>query len=332
MSCEHFYENHLPAIRVTQYDIVIDVIPQLGGKISSILWNSRQVLAKNPRKPFQLARYASSYADYDASGFDECFPTIGQCVYPELPLIGIEAPDHGELWSIPWREEHHADGLCLAVGGRRFPYRFKRWLTIPEPGRLHLRYELTNLAEFSFKYIWSAHPLLALKPKMRIVLPRGVRVIVDWSKDGRLGECFDRLDWPRTKDAYGHKVDLSKIYPATTGTVEKLYTTRLHQGFCALFDPSDGFYVGMSFSPQQIPFVGLSINLGGWPVDEPGYYNLGLEPCNGYPDRLDLAMMRGVCQVSEPHSITGWEWDLFIGQADNLDTVLNRICPITAFE
>ena len=45
---------------------------------------------------------ARCVGDYDASGFDECFPTIGACAYPEAPWQGVIAPDHGELWTLPW--------------------------------------------------------------------------------------------------------------------------------------------------------------------------------------------------------------------------------------
>ena len=325
MRRERVVEDGLEAVRITGHDLALQVIPQLGGKISSLTWNGREVLARNPRKSFRLAKYAAPFADYDASGFDECFPTIGPCRYPEPPLMGIEVPDHGELWSIPWTETPHGGGLCFHVKGIRFPYLFTRWIELPNAGHVRLRYEVTNQVDEPFKCMWSAHPLLALRPGLIIHLPEGVRVRVDWSKQGRLGQLLDEHPWPVTRDTTGHPVDLSKILPESVGLVDKLYTTRLPEGWCALRDPEDGYYVAMLFSPEDIPYVGLSINLGGWPVEGPGYYNLGLEPCNGYPDRLDVAIERGHCMTLPARGSLKWEWNLFVGQSDDLASELTRL-------
>ena len=325
MRRERVVEDGLEAVRITGHDLALQVIPQLGCKISSLTWHGREVLARNPRKPFRLAEYGAPYSDYDASGFDECFPTIGPCLYPEPPLTGIEAPDHGELWSIPWTEASCENGLCFHVKGIRFPYLFTRWIELPDFGHIRLRYEVTNLVDESFRCMWSAHPLLKLRPGMMIHLPDRVSVRVDWSKQGRLGQLLDMHPWPVTRDSTGYPVDLSKILPESVALVDKLYTERLQEGWCALHDPEDGYYVAMLFSPDDIPYVGLSINLGGWPVDGPGYYNLGLEPCNGYPDRLDIAIERGRSITLPARDSLKWEWNLFVGQTDDLTSELTRL-------
>ena len=325
MQRERVVEGGLEAVRITGHDLALQVIPQLGGKISSLRWKGREVLARNPRISFRPAEYGAPYADYDASGFDECFPTIGPCHYPEPPLLNVEAPDHGELWSIPWTEAPCEDGVYFHVDGIRFPYRFNRWIELPGAGHVRLRYQVTNLADESFKCMWSAHPLLALRPGMVIRLPEGVRVRVDWSKHGRLGELLDEHPWPVTKDKTGRAVDLSKILPESVGLVDKLYTTRMPEGWCVLHDPEDGYYVAVMFSPEHIPYVGLSINLGGWPVEGQGYYNLGLEPCNGYPDRLDIAIEHGDCVTLLAYGSLKWEWNLFVGQSVDLTSELTRL-------
>ena len=318
-------ESELTAIRLSAFNLSLKVIPELGGKISSLECDGREILARNPLKGFRLARYGAPYSDYDASGFDECLPTIGPCLYPEGTLGGVEAPDHGELWSLPWEELPCKDGYHLRVDGVRFPYRFSRCLSFPEAGRINFRYSLENLADYPFKFIWSAHPLLAIRPGMRIHLPEGTRIKVDWSKYNRLGELLDEHTWPITHDNAGARIDLSNILPKSAGIVDKLYTTRLLEGWCALHDPEQGTYVAMLFDPQQIPYVGLSINLGGWPVDGPGYYNLGLEPCSGYPDRLDIAIQRGDYMVAPPGDTVFWEWSLFVGQANDIQQELMRL-------
>jgi hypothetical protein len=322
-------EGDLDKVHIRGQDLEVTIIPVLGGKISSIRWSGRELLAQNPSKKLVPARYAAPYADFDASGFDECIPTIGPCNYPEYPWKGVELPDHGEVWSLPWEVWEEDGDLCLRTHGIRLPYVFEKKVRILQPGEMHIQYTLVNPTPLPIKYLWSSHPLIAPQPGMRIYLPEGIKVRVDWSKDGRLGDLLSEHDWPLTYDCQGNAVDLSLILSDKVRLVDKLYTTRLPQGWCALHDPSDGMFLAFVFSPEKIPYVGLSINMGGWPVDEtgqaPGYYNLGLEPCNGYPDRLDIAISRGDCQVLPAHSTTQWEMLFKVGQTDDISQTISAL-------
>ena len=79
MILKNIREGELDAVQIRDGDLEVTVIPGLGGKISSICWSEKEILARNPSKRLAPARYAATYADYDASGFDECLPTIGPC-------------------------------------------------------------------------------------------------------------------------------------------------------------------------------------------------------------------------------------------------------------
>jgi len=329
MKLRRIQQGSIEAVEMSTADLTLKVLPELGGKICSISWRDQEILAQNPSRPLRSARYGASYADYDASGFDECFPTIAPSRYPEAPLEGTELPDHGELWSIPWSCDFTDSALHLAVSGMHIPCRFEKWIDFPEPGVIRFRYALVNLSTQSFKYLWSAHPLFAPRPGMRIYLPPGTSVLVDWSKDDRLGKIFQTHPWPETRDSAGNSVDLSLIQSADLCLVDKLYTTRLSEGWCLLYDPLDGRYCAFVFPVKTVPFVGLSINMGGWPVDGPGYYNLGIEPCSGYPDSLELAIQRGVVSAVEPGKTNRWETQLHVGAAGNITSTLADISAVS---
>jgi hypothetical protein len=140
-----------------------------------------------------------------------------------------------------------------------------------------------------------------------------------------LGELLAEHDWPLTRDRDGREIDLSQIGDQASGHVDKLYTTKLAEGWCAVHDPADGFYVAMVFPVELVPYVGLSINHGGWPVDRPAYFNLGLEPCTGYPDRLDVAVASGDCLVAEPRERIEWHLDLHVGCTSDFPSELTRL-------
>jgi hypothetical protein len=315
----------LAALRLSAYDAELTVLPGLGGKISSMRLDGAEYLAQNPRKGLRAARYAAPFSEYDASGFDECFPTVAPCRYPEFPWEGIEVPDHGELWSIPWSAQKEDGQLHLSTHGVRFPYEFHKWIGLPAPGHIQLRYSLTNHAPLPLRYLWSSHPIFAPVAGMRLYLPSDVKVLVEWSKGGRLGGQGTMLPWPHTRDRAGQPVDLSLIGPDQTGLGEKLFTTRLTEGWCAAHDPASQRYVAMFFSPDEIPYVGLFTNTGGWPEDEPGYYNLGLEPCRGFPDSLAQAVERGAYSTAQAGATDEWHVDVRLGRTDDMSAEIARL-------
>ena len=126
MHLEHLKVNGLEALGVAGHDVQMVVVPGLGAKLCSLRWQGQELLALNPRKALRTAHYAAPYAEFDASGFDECLPSIGPCPYPEYPWQGAEVPDHGEAWSIPWSWEMQPEALHLWCGGVRFPYDFHK--------------------------------------------------------------------------------------------------------------------------------------------------------------------------------------------------------------
>jgi hypothetical protein len=163
---------------------------------------------------------------------------------------------------------------------------------------------------------------------MRLYLPEGIKVRVDWSKGGRLGDLLSEHDWPHTLDSQSNPVDLSLVLSKEAQLVDKLYTSRLTEGWCVVHDAASRLYLAFVFSPEKTPYVGLSINMGGWPEEKSGqkigYYNLGIEPCNGYPDRLDIAIEKGDCSSLAPDSSVDWDLELRVGETEDISMLFHK--------
>ena len=127
---------------------------------------------------YRRTTYGDGYERGEISGFDEMFPTISRCLYEAAPLSGTEAPDHGEVWTLPW--EHSLSESCvrLWVNGVRFPYRLEKEMSL-EDGRLVSRYRATNLSGFPLDFIWAAHPLFNAREGMQFIVPRGMDRILN---------------------------------------------------------------------------------------------------------------------------------------------------------
>jgi len=311
----------LAALTLRGAALQVTVVPELGGKIVSLRritpdGTEDEALWRNPRRQLALPTYGGAFDAGDISAFDECFPGIGAGPYPAAAWTGCANPDHGEVWALPWQVEAREDAIRMSVHGVRFPYLLEREIAFVGPDCLALRYRVTNHAAVAMPYVWSAHPLFAVTPTTRIVLPSGVaEVTIDSSVGDRLGQPYQRIGWPHTVDRAGQTVDLSRISPGA-GHGDKLYaTTPPGEGWCALHDEASGAYVGFAFDPVQVPYIGVWINQDGWPADGPSCFNVAIEPCTGWPDSLERAMAEGTMRSLPPHGSHTWELRLTAGYA-----------------
>ncbi|NLF02554.1 MAG: hypothetical protein GX601_16425 [Anaerolineales bacterium] len=302
------------------------ILPEVGAKIASLVCKEtgEELLFRNPDRPFRRPDYGGAFDAYDYSGFDDCFPNIAAGPYPGYPWDGIPLPDHGELWTLPWNWEFTDGELHLWAHGVRLPYRFDRWLA-SRGDTLELRYQVTNLAPFDIRALYAAHCLFAVQPDTRILLPDGVRVRVDWSKDSRLGTVCDAHAWPTTQDTHGNPVDLSLIRSGELGTADKVYTTRLDEGWCALHHPATGRYMAFTFSPAELPYVGVWINQGGWPLQGQPCFHAALEPCTGFPDRLDIAVPRNEAGTVPARGSCSWRLRLWAGRSTDAASLVSQL-------
>jgi galactose mutarotase-like enzyme len=293
------------------------VLPGVGAKIVSCadVRTGHEYVWRNPDRAIVPPPYAAAFDQYDISGWDECFPGIGQCVYPEGPWQGTVVPDHGELWTLPWHAEPQPDGVRLWVHGARFPYTFEKRIALTDDGFATF-YRVHNPTAFPFTCVWSTHPLFVATPQTRVLLPEGVRVRLEVSFTGRLGPLLAEHPWPRTRDRRGQEVDLSLFGPEGQGEADKLYTTPVAVGWAALHDGASDQWLAFTFDPAEVPLVGYWANRGGWPPDRP-CFNLALEPCSGCPDRLDIAIPRGEYQTVPPEGDLAWRLDVHVGKGES---------------
>jgi galactose mutarotase-like enzyme len=291
------------ALEMSNEEIALIVVPDLGGKVASITHRStqREWLWKSPYLAYREPIYGASYIhEFDLGGLDECFPTIAPTFFPAEPWAGTRMPDHGEVWSQAWDVEIHQspERIELAMGcyGVRLPYRFERTITVEADKALaRLDYRVTNLSPFAMPFIWSIHPLLNIEPGMRLSLPAGVSQIrVDFSTNDLFGKTGTLQPWPLATATNGQPVDLSEIQPPSFAQGVKYFTLPLtgdDRVEASLTDSKGERSFRFRFSPSEISHIGVWMNCAGWtPLDYPPYYNLALEPCIGASDSLTVAV------------------------------------------
>jgi len=284
----------IPALCYANETISLTILPEIGAKVISLRTcaNGYEYLWHQPDRRIQPPEYDSVFIEHDISGWDECFPTIYPIAYPEFPWSGIDVPDHGEVWALPWRWELQGGSLVMATHSVRFAFDFQRTFTLVG-NALVIGYQVTNESPFDLKALWSMHPFFRVTPQSRVLLPPESLVRIESSDDGYLGAYLSEQTWPIARTTSGNAIDLSLLGPPRKGTNSKLFSSKLQNGWAALYNPTEGHYAAFTFDPNEVPYVGICTLRGGWPPRGAEAFTLILEPCKGWPDRLDTAITRG---------------------------------------
>jgi galactose mutarotase-like enzyme len=289
------------AVTLENGELRVKLLPDWGAKTASLLHKATgcELLWQNPEPGYRKTSYGAPYSDGEFSGFDEMFPTISRCFYEDPPWAGVEMPDHGEVWSVPWSYAQAAGRSVFRVEGVRFPYSLEKsvWL---EGAALRSLYRLTNRSQFPFHFIWAAHPLFRAVPGMRFVVPAGMTQIVNSVPGPVLGGYGARHAFPRTTD-----LDLSTASPPDGRSYQKyFFLGKMREGWCRLENPEADLAVTIRFSPDRVPYLGMWFNQGGWA----GQYNIAPEPCTAAMDRVDLSRLWQAGSCIGP--LETWEWEL----------------------
>jgi hypothetical protein len=282
------------------------ILPALGGKIASLKKNGIELL-QQPLRSYAPRTLTMGFEESDASGFDECLPSVAACEI-ESPFGGIAIPDYGEFWRLQCEVDAHSSSAArLSATGTVLPLRLERTLRVTAD-TLHIDYRLENTGHSELHYIWSAHPLFAIDPGDRILLPSSVNEVqVEGSAHNRLGPRGGIQSWPAVTLADGSTADLSLAGEATDDTGDKVYAVAPTEGWCAIERREPGLLVRVEFDPTLSPYLGLWLCYGGWPEGRENRQNcVALEPCTGPADSLATAMAHGWAMSLAPGQSSSW--------------------------
>lgn len=320
----HFYESFFKgfhSIVMENEELSAVIIPELGSKMASLKSKKtgREFLYQTAWESFKKPSYASNFESYDLSGFDEMFPTILECPYPNYPWKGVMLPDHGEVWSLPWEYSIQMDEINLWTYGVRMPYKLSKTLRFARHNVIRLEYTLENLTCMEMQYIWCAHILKGCTTDTEILFPSCVtRIMTTKAFSDRLGDYGAIHTWPATKDISGNVYELNKVNSRETGKCEKFYAyDRLTEGWCAIHHRDTDEVLGLSFPVLKIPYLGLWISEGGLN----GHYHVALEPASGSFDRVDSASQWNRISKIKGKCKCGWYLNITIDRKKKINTI-----------
>ncbi|HEX3436428.1 MAG TPA: hypothetical protein VHT24_06635, partial [Pseudacidobacterium sp.] len=238
----------------------VNLLPSLGGKIASIqLKPGGDELLQQPLLPYASRSQYMRFDASDASGWDECLPSVAACEM-KTPSGIARIPDHGDFWQVEWQVVSKGkQSASLSADGFSLPLRFGKALQLEED-TLRISYSLENTGVRPVAYIWSTHPLFAVDAEDRILLPDSVKeVTVEGSAGNRLGLAGTKQSWPRATPNSGTSYDLSIVGKPDDGIGDKLFAAAPPEGWCAIERRRLGCRVEFQFDPRILTHLGLWI-------------------------------------------------------------------------
>jgi len=276
-------------------DCTVTFLPLLGGKIASIVADGHELL-QAPLAPYAPRTRTMAFDEGDASGWDECLPSVAACTVPTA-AGPAPIPDHGDLWRVPWQLVG-SSAICATFRAACFslPLELQRTTTLVTTHQgwcLRADYTLTNTGTYPAPWSWAAHPLFTAEPGDVLFLPDTIRHLrLEGSGGQRLGQSGAQVAWPIAALAHGGEADLSLAKPPESAIGDKLFAGPLaaEENWCMLERPRVGLRIRVRFSPAATPYLGLWICHGGWP-SRPGPKQtcVALEPATAPVDSLALA-------------------------------------------
>lgn len=290
-----------------------EYIPALGGKLAQITdkRTGRDWLWRHPRLAYARVPATANYvAEADTGGWDECFPTVGACPYPDAPYADVILPDHGDLWcQVPETQVvQGADAVDIITRwqGLQLPYTFVRTMHIADD-TVTVHYQVHNHGQAPLHWIWCAHPLVAIEPGMQLDLPAGTTF---WrhSAQGLVAEPAMSIQ-VTAQQCWA----MERIPNRDAGFSVKLYSAHLPAGWVRI--SSDDGYLEWSWDLAQIPQLAVFLNAGGWSNDGGlPHFNMGIEPAIGIYDALSDAYVQTQTFVTlAPGQQRSWQLQVRIG-------------------
>ncbi len=297
---ENNYKN-LKSVVLDNRDLRVEIVPAAGARTASILFKSAdcELLWQNTGKVHAPVSYAQPFPDGEKAGFDEMFPTINKCLCPDFPWRGVELPDHGEVWAIPWSDEKRTEDVVFSVFGVRLPYRLSKRVRL-EGSSIKTVYRVENLSPFPMPFLYAAHPLFNVDKDDRIIVPDNLTSVIN---------AVPSVDLPDYGREYGWTKEFSDMPEKTCDGYRKYYFRQKNTaGWSVLRREKQGFEIKMSVSADKLPWLGIWMNSGGWDSQ----YNLALEPASAPMDDPVAARAWGNESVLSPCEVREWALDIEI--------------------
>ncbi|MBK5201896.1 MAG: hypothetical protein JJE21_10280, partial [Spirochaetaceae bacterium] len=170
-------------------NIKIECLTEHGGKLSSLFDknNNFELLFQNPKGEYSRAECGSDFAQAEACGFDDAFPSLGK---ESLSYDGkvLDFVDHGEIWSsIMSIIASDDNSITLSYDSKIHPYHYEKCIILRDKG-INCSYKITNTGAFDFPCFYTFHALVNCDSETSLIMPKKTNEILMVSDNSRFNK------------------------------------------------------------------------------------------------------------------------------------------------
>ncbi len=274
------------SVVIENENLKVIVLPEIGGKIASIFNKPKEfeLLFQCKGDTYDKAAIYDDFGQYDASGFDDAFPSIDEGMV-QVGQSLVRYPNHGEIWTMKFSCHIAGEELVLHGTSAILSYSYSKILSLQED-KLLIQYNITNHGHEDIPCLWAMHCLIRCEEDMQLIFPEGTNEIRNVFKSKYLGDIDEIHSYPSFYQKDGNEFRLDRIYPGNAGKCEKYYVDgKVREGVCGAYYPGKDITYKVYFDRDKLPYLGFWLTEGGFRGD----YNCAMEPANGFYDSIATA-------------------------------------------
>lgn len=224
----------------------VQCIPEDGARISILRFEGQDLLTASPPSFKAPDQFYGEYETRSVYGYDDCFPTVDPCLYPEGDF---KCRDHGNLCWKEWKVNVTGNSLVSSVDCTQPDVTFKRTLEFAG-NRLSWKFEVVNWSAKKNVFLHVMHPLLPLREIQSVKLPNFTEMATETNSVE-----------PVCKNALEVAKHLLSIVP---GGCEMILLKGIEEGLVIL-GLHNGVNLHFHFDNKMFPTLGIWWNNAGYP-------------------------------------------------------------------
>jgi hypothetical protein len=262
--------------------------------VHRLVYAGHDLLTTEPQKFRPPGAAFGRYETRPVYGYDDCFPSVVPCRYPEKEWT---VPDHGEVCWLPWECRELSDGVRCSVRSRELPLVLTRTMVF-EATRLIWDFAVENEGQVALPFQHVMHPLIDPTKLAGVSLP-GFRRVYDALGDDYL-------------DLKGSEAVEESLLGLPPGGSAMLFLRDVDEGEVE-WTYRNGPAVSCIFPANLFPTLGIWWNTAGYPdVSGLARTECAFEPTPGSSSSLAASFEEGGCLEAEPGTILRWRvvWEV----------------------
>lgn len=268
------------AIAVETDKLIATFLPKDGGKMASLKrkYDGKELLAVKDGDTYKVLTEGGSYVESECSGFDDMFPTVDPYTPSEGKYKGVTYPCHGEVCRISHEYKILENQVNFFAKSKLFDVTYYKSVAITKSGGFAIRYDIENLGEEDFPFLWAGHIMLKGEDGMRVLtpFPKDTKTEFMFASSG-----YDKETLPKDR--------LMGYIPEKGATYKFYYLDKIPEGWFGLSYP-DNSKLYFNYNKDVLPYLGIWLNNG----DFQNIYTITPEPCNLPFDAPHKAAERGL--------------------------------------